>query len=108
MGQTKGEGLTSETFESQVIEFFGEKMNETVAPSGISACRQLPTTSTQKKNSTVKFTNRKTKDEILWNGRLLKGSQVYVNEHLTKKPGRSGEVGPRLTESEKGVNNMDE
>ena len=87
MGQTKrgGGGLTSETVESQVIELFGEKMNETVAPSDISACHQLPTTSTQKKNIIVKFSNRKTKDEILWNGRLLKGSQVYVNEHLTKK-----------------------
>ena len=36
-------GLTSETVESQVIEFFGEKMKVTVAPSDISAChrRQL-------------------------------------------------------------------
>ena len=42
---------------------------------------------TQKKNVIVKFTNRKTKDEILRNGKLLKGSQVYVNEHLTKKTG---------------------
>ncbi len=84
-------GLTSETVESQVIEFFGEKMNVTVAPSDISACHQLPTSRkvggerTQKKNIIVKFTNRKTKDQILRNGRLLKGSQVYVNEHLTKK-----------------------
>ena len=65
-------------------------MNVTVAPSDISACHQLPTTRkvggdrTQKKNIIVKFTNRKTKDQILRNGRLLKGSQVYVNEHLTK------------------------
>ena len=42
----------------------------------------------------VKFANRKTKYEILWNGRLLKASQVYVNEHLTTKNGRLGEVDP--------------
>ena len=78
---------TNDRVELQVIKFFGEKMNATVAPSDISACHQLPTTRkvggerTQKKNVIVKFT----KDEILRNGRLLKGSQVYVNEHLTKK-----------------------
>ena len=36
-----------------------------------------------KKNIIVKFINRKTKDEVLRNGRLLKRSQVFVNEHLT-------------------------
>ena len=84
---------TNDSVEIQVIKFFGDKMNVTVAPSDISACHQLPTTRkvgserTQKKNIIVKFTNRKTKDEILRNGKLLKGSQVYVNEHLTKKTG---------------------
>ena len=62
--------------EIQVIKFFGEKMNVPVAPSEISACHQLPTTRkvggerTQKKNVIVNFTNRKTNDEILRNGRL--------------------------------------
>ena len=41
----EGGGLTTnDSVEIQVIKFFGEKMNVTVAPSDISACHQLPTT----------------------------------------------------------------
>ena len=31
------------------------------------------------------ITNRKNKDALLRQGRKLKGTQVYINEHLTKK-----------------------
>ena len=49
---------------------------------------------TEKRNTIVKFTNRKMKDEVLCNGRLLKRSQVFANEHLTTKNDISGKLGP--------------
>lgn len=33
----------------------------------------------------IRFTNRKAKTELLRQGRKLRGSDVYLNEHLTKK-----------------------
>ena len=75
----------AETLENQVIGFLREK-GITVASSDIEACHVLPT---KIKNATqaiiMRFANRKNKDALLKQGRKLKGTKVYLNEHLTRK-----------------------
>lgn len=75
----------AETLEKQVVGFLEEK-GITVESRDIEACHTLP----NKIKSAIpaiiiRFTNRKSKDALLKQGRKLKGTQVYINEHLTKK-----------------------
>ena len=73
------------TIERQVIDFFKSK-DIVLNQDHIAACYTLP--SKERKAIPVilmRFANRKHKDHLLRNGRMLKGSDVYVNEHLTKK-----------------------
>ena len=39
-------------------------------------------------NIIVRFVNKKSKIKVLKNVRKLKGTNVYINEHLTKKNGK--------------------
>ncbi|KAJ8394096.1 hypothetical protein AAFF_G00049010 [Aldrovandia affinis] len=52
----------------------------------IEACHPLPKTGTNGKPSVVlRFVNRKHKIALLKQGRKLKGTNVYMNDHLTKR-----------------------
>lgn len=73
--------------EHQVVTFFREK-GINVNTENIEACHLLP----KRRNidvSTVilRFDNRKYKNALMKQGRLLRGTDVYVNEHLTRKNG---------------------
>ena len=97
-GVAEREGLPSESeteslsLEQQVVGFF-ESKGIVVDRSDIEACHTLPT---KIKGATrpiiIRFTNRKNKTAILKQGRKLKGTEVYINEHLTK---RNGEIARR-------------
>ena len=73
------------TIERQVIDFFKTK-EIVVDQDHIAACYTLPSKD-RKANPVIllRFANRKHKDRLLRQGFMLKGSDVYVNEHLTKK-----------------------
>ncbi|XP_055019421.1 uncharacterized protein LOC129411744 [Boleophthalmus pectinirostris] len=74
-----------QTLERQVIQFL-ESRNIKVAPENITACHTLPKKHKDAKPTiAVRFVNRKHKVELLRQAKLLKGTGVYVNEHLTKK-----------------------
>lgn len=48
-------------------------------------CRTLPIKNQKDKSIIiVRFANRKYKTELLRQGKKLRGSNVYINEHLTK------------------------
>ena len=52
----------------------------------IEACHPLPRRNASDKQTIImRFANRKHKTALLKQGRKLKGSNVYVNEHLTKQ-----------------------
>ncbi len=53
----------------------------------IEACHTLPRRNDKDKSTAVimRFVNRKCKDALMKQGRKLKGSNVYLNEHLTKR-----------------------
>lgn len=54
----------------------------------IKACQPLTKKNKNDKPAIImRFANRKHKMELLRQGRKLKDTQVYLNEHLTKKNG---------------------
>lgn len=71
--------------EQQVADFFDSK-GITLDLDDIEACHPLP----KRKDSDqpiviMRFINRKNKIALLKQGRKLKGSNVYLNDHLTRK-----------------------
>lgn len=87
-GNKDGEDASTEekqTLERQVINFL-ESKNITIERNSIAACHILPRKDDKAKPAIiVRFVNRKHKTELLMQGKKLKGSAVYMNEHLTKK-----------------------
>ncbi|CAJ1081219.1 hypothetical protein DPX16_5388 [Xyrichtys novacula] len=76
-----------DSIEQQVIAFFDSK-GISVKSDNIEACHPLPRRNKADKPALIiRFTNRKHKNALLRQGRKLKGSDVYVNEHLTPKNG---------------------
>ena len=74
-----------ESLEQQVIICLGKKGIQ-IHTDDIEACHPL-TRKNKKENPDIilRFVNRKRKVEVLKQGRKLKGSNVYLNEHLTRK-----------------------
>lgn len=90
-----------ETLEMQVIQFFKSK-NIALDANGISACHTLPRKDPKFKPAIiVRFANRKHKVELLMQGKKLKGSEVYLNEHLTKKNAEIAREARNLRKSDK-------
>lgn len=86
-GEKGEDAKTSEQYslEREVVQFFQSK-NMDIQTNAISSCHKLPTKDRKTKPVIViRFTNRKAKTELLRQGRKLRGSDVYLNEHLTKK-----------------------
>lgn len=73
------------SLERQVVHFF-ESKNITIQGNNIAACHTLPRKDSKTKPViVVRFVNRKHKAELLRQSKKLKGTGVYINEHLTKK-----------------------
>lgn len=76
-----------ESLEQQVITFFDGK-GISMDSNDIDGCHSLPRKNKREKPAIIiRFVNRKQKNALLRQGRKLKGTNVYVNEHLTKKNG---------------------
>ena len=74
-----------DSIEQQVITFLDNK-GITVSSNDIEACHPLPRKNKSEKPAIIiRFVNRKQKIALLRQGRKLKGTNVYINEHLTKK-----------------------
>lgn len=73
------------SLEQQVLQFFTSK-GISVEENGIEGCHSLPRKNQSDKPTIVmRFVNRKHKNLLLKQGRKLRGTNVYVNDHLTKK-----------------------
>lgn len=73
------------SLEQQVMVFFENKGID-LERNGIEACHSLPRKNKNEKPAIIiRFINRKYKKQLLKQGRKLKGTNVYVNEHLIKK-----------------------
>ena len=86
--ESEGNGDHEETTEKQVTAFLRSK-NISIDESSIEACHVLPSRTLMNKPSMpvmiIRFANSKHKVELLKQGRNLRGTNVYINEHLTKK-----------------------
>lgn len=74
----------STSVEQQVTAFFLSKGIELDGRS-IEACHPLPQRTSDKPTIILRFANRKHKTALLKQKKILRGSDVYLNEHLTKK-----------------------
>ena len=75
----------TESVEEQLLGFLG-RQGIAINKSDISACHVLKTKDQTKKPLVIiRLVNRKSKFNILKNGRKLKGTNVYINEHLSRK-----------------------
>lgn len=73
--------------EQQVVAFLQAK-GITLNADNIEACHPLPRRRKEDKPALIlRFANRKYKIALLKQGRMLKGTDVYMNDHLTKKNG---------------------
>ena len=74
-----------QTLESSVVLKLKE-YNIPISESDISTCHTLGQRGPNgKSNILIKLCNRKTKINILQHAKQLKGSNIYINEHLTKQ-----------------------
>lgn len=81
-----------DSVEQQVVAFLQSKGME-VNSDNIEACHPLKHIDKSKPPAIIlRFANRKFKNDLLRQGSKLKGSDVYLNEHLTKC---NGEIAKR-------------
>ena len=73
-----------DSVEQQVVEFL-QKKGISINKDTIEACHPFPQKDKTKPATIImRFANRKFKTDLLRQGRMLKGTDVYLNEHLTK------------------------
>lgn len=72
------------SLEQQVIKFFNGK-DIPIDSKNIAACHTMPQKQDNRLNIIIRFVSRKHKIEVLELAKKLKGTRVYVNEHLTKR-----------------------
>uniref|UniRef100_A0A1A8UGW8 Uncharacterized protein n=1 Tax=Nothobranchius furzeri TaxID=105023 RepID=A0A1A8UGW8_NOTFU len=74
----------SPSLEDQVIKFFNSK-DIAISSKDIVACHSLAQKHSKTSTIVIRLASRKCKMEVLRNAKKLKGTSVYVNEHLTKR-----------------------
>lgn len=73
------------SLEQQVLQFFTSKDID-IDSSAISACHVLPRKDNKAKPAIIiRFVNRKNKNGLLRQAKKFRGTDVYLNENLTKK-----------------------
>lgn len=98
-----------ETLENQVVQFLTDK-GLPIQNQHISACHTLPCKQSNAQQAPasrpppaiiIRLVNRKYKSELLKQGFKLKGTGVYLNEHLTKKNADIAREARRLRKGKK-------
>ena len=89
-----------ENLESCVTKFVQDKMGVDISGDDISACHTLPGRK-DIPDIVIRLINRKTKSLLLQNSRRLKNTNIFVNEHLTKKNARIASEARRLRRKKK-------
>ena len=75
-----------QNLEKQVVTFLNTKLGTCIESSDISACHPIRNKASNKPdNVIVRFINTKSKIELLIRAMTLKGTNIYINEHLTTK-----------------------
>ena len=72
------------SLEAQVTDFIEQKMNIQLTDNDVSVCHTLPGKK-EVPDIVLRLNNRKIKNRLLRQARQLKGTNVYLNEHLMAK-----------------------
>ena len=72
------------SLEAQVTTFIDKNMGISLMDADVSTCHTLPGKK-DTPNIVIRLANRKVKNKILRQAKQLKGTNVYINEHLTAK-----------------------
>ena len=91
------------TLEGQVSSFIENQMGIQLTESDISVCHTLPGRK-DIPNIVVRFTCRKIKNKILKHARHLKGTNIYLNEHLSAKNQELAATARKLRKEQKVLN----
>lgn len=87
--------------EDQVVGFLTSKGIQ-ITHDDISACHTLKSrSSSAKQNIIIRLVNRKTKINILRSAKNLRGTNVYINEHLTKNNAELARISRKLKQEGK-------
>ena len=93
-----------ETLEKEVLSFFNSK-GIPLQSERISACYTFCTSARSTKPViVVRFVNGKHKTEMLQQAKRLKGADIYINEHLTKK---NADIARHTTKRKKDPSHLD-
>ena len=72
--------------EHQIIGFLNNKLELNIKPADINAFHTIKNKQREKHDDIIiRFISRKNKVEVLKQSRKLKGTNIYINEHLTPK-----------------------
>ena len=78
-----------ETLEEHVVGYLNSHLHVNIQSSDISTCHTLKSFKNNGQNNTekiiIRFVNRKKKNEIQKKCKNLRGTKVFINEHLTKR-----------------------
>lgn len=95
------------TMEQQVVLFLHSN-NISIQRDAISKCHTLPRKTDKTKPPIItRFISRKQKNDLLMQGKKLKATHVYRNEHLTKKNGDIARETRMLRKQKKNHSNED-
>lgn len=84
-GDANTPAVELETLERQVLKFL-ENKKISIQSSSVAACHVLPRRDRNSKPAIIiRFVNRKHKVELMQQGKKLKGTGVFLNEHLTNR-----------------------
>ena len=82
----------NDALEENVLALFNKQLDVPITKSDISVCHTLRRRSNdsindnnQQRDIIVRFVSRRSKTAVMRNARRLKGTKIYVNEHLTTK-----------------------
>ena len=92
-----------DSLEEQVTTFLDDKMGIQLSDTDVSICYTLPGKK-DTPNIVVRLTSGKVKNRILKRAKYLKGTNVYVNEHLTAKHREIAATTRKLRKDQKIIN----
>ena len=98
----------NDALEENVLALFNKQMDVPITKNDISVCHTLRRRSNdsindnnQQRDIIVRFVSRRSKTAVMRNARRLKGTKIYVNEHLTTKNATLAKTARKLQKESK-------
>ena len=86
------------TLENQVVAFIRSELEVEIEPNETEACHTLKGKK-EVPDIIVRAINRKSKTSLMRNAKKLRGSRIFINEHLTKSNATLAKIARQLRKS---------